>query len=728
MTTVQQLMVARNNSDSMNLYPSQLKNVQSDSRYSTDSYISNRNHDLESMILQEKMRSNELQERKKSRISRLTQLPDQIPEMATKPVNAQFFPLRGSQIPFRGSDMDIERDQTPKTKTGLKRGLLNSLSRNSTIRSEKIGFADRLEYNDEYNLPTLPTKMHSKRQSNILNIHPTVGNVKSTKGSIGSFSMLNQQKMNFNQAPVFPERQNDDHYLADTQLSAQVSVSNEEYPQYQTQKQQQQQISRNNTLYKFLNSYFSGTDPKALKTAPSQQKIQRIPHIPSQENMISTDVPSADNSSGVSLTSETDSQFNGMSKSSTNQHSSSSLRNKLAETLKTLPTSTRMKEMTEKTKKRNDKKIWTTQKDHLLKLLVHKLGQNWEAIASEMQDPQIDSQGVRERFAATLKLEDRKAKFSLQEDETIAKYHKIHGSNWKLIAKHLPGRTEAMVRKRFHSTIKRKMNLEEDVGCQKGDKPSEEKEEKPQDQVVSANPIQEEDNQEIFNKGSNFDDFRFENANPFPDYDHIDYNFPGTLMKEDTGIQSSNQFGSDLFIPEFDIFAGGPTSDSIERKNNEMEIDCSSPIIDSALPVEWGNHHLAFSDEKPQKENQFFDMLDQPVERKLNFEDESYWNNLIDFNQEPIIDKNLTLEQNSICSKEEKVEQTQPQQQPEAEKDKSELMNAELNKAMSAVLQLGMDKENSGKIHLLMSQIKSIEMLFNLTRKEIHKLQNEFGK
>ena len=549
----------------------------------------------------------------------------------------------------------------------------------------------------------------------------------SYKQSKGTHSSISQQVLNFNQEAS--------NYINE----AQVNASGDEFSQCpSSNKQQQQQLNRNNTLYKFLNQYFTGNDSQK-----ANQKVQRLPHIPSQENLLQNDMPSGDSSSGIFPISETDSQFNATTRSSLNKQSNASLRNKLAETMKALPTAQRIKQMSEKTKKKTERKIWTAQKDHLLRLLVNKFGQDWETIASEMQDPQIDSQSVRERYATTLRSEDRKAKFSLQEDQTIAKYHKVYGANWKLIAKHLPGRTEAMVRKRFHSSIKRKLNLGGEIeitgDLNKPDVEMENSQATLKDvttENVESQLLQKEVHQEVFNKSNGLDEFRFDNANPFADFEPFDSHF---FSKDNLGLESKNHdFNSEMLLPEFDLLAGRTAYDVAEMKNDQMEIDCSSPIIDSALPAEWGNHHhFEFSDEKFEKENQFFEMnLDEPIkqtERKSDLEEESYWNNLIDFNQEPIVDKNLTLEQNSICSKEDKqeVSQSKPlfeKSTDNEEADKSEFMKTELNKTMSAFLTLDTDQESSSKIHHLMSQIKSIEMLFNLTRKEIHRLQSDFAK
>ena len=116
----------------MNMYPSQIKNTVAESRYIADSFLSSRSQNLDSMILKEKLRSNEMQERKKSKMLRLVQLQDQFPQHSIKSKNTGYLPSRTptdtTQDTFRDdNDMDVERDLTLKSKTHFRRRILKKL-------------------------------------------------------------------------------------------------------------------------------------------------------------------------------------------------------------------------------------------------------------------------------------------------------------------------------------------------------------------------------------------------------------------------------------------------------------------------------------------------------------------------------------------------------------------------------------------------------------------------
>jgi len=64
---------------------------------------------------------------------------------------------------------------------------------------------------------------------------------------------------------------------------------------------------------------------------------------------------------------------------------------------------------------------------------------------------------VRDRFLNKLRPNIRCGDWSQREDEILVSLCKELGNRWSLIATHLPGRTEAQVKNRFYSSIKKRM-------------------------------------------------------------------------------------------------------------------------------------------------------------------------------------------------------------------------------------------------------------------------------
>jgi hypothetical protein len=98
---------------------------------------------------------------------------------------------------------------------------------------------------------------------------------------------------------------------------------------------------------------------------------------------------------------------------------------------------------------------WTKEEDDKLLSLYEKYGKNWAAISKEMLHR--TGKQIRDRFLNSLDTRYHKGKFSEEEDKMILKYHKIYGNKWSEIAKKLKARTGDMVKNRFYSSLKRKL-------------------------------------------------------------------------------------------------------------------------------------------------------------------------------------------------------------------------------------------------------------------------------
>jgi len=98
---------------------------------------------------------------------------------------------------------------------------------------------------------------------------------------------------------------------------------------------------------------------------------------------------------------------------------------------------------------------WTPKEDQKLVELMKKYGQSW-AMISSLMDGRTGKQ-VRDRFLNKLRPNIRCGDWSQREDEILVSLCKEIGHRWSLIATHLPGRTEAQVKNRYYSSIKKRL-------------------------------------------------------------------------------------------------------------------------------------------------------------------------------------------------------------------------------------------------------------------------------
>lgn len=98
---------------------------------------------------------------------------------------------------------------------------------------------------------------------------------------------------------------------------------------------------------------------------------------------------------------------------------------------------------------------WTPKEDLKLQELMKKYGQSW-AMISSLMDGRTGKQ-VRDRFLNKLRPNIRCGDWSQKEDDILVSLCKEVGNRWSLIATHLPGRTEAQVKNRYYSCIKKRL-------------------------------------------------------------------------------------------------------------------------------------------------------------------------------------------------------------------------------------------------------------------------------
>jgi len=98
---------------------------------------------------------------------------------------------------------------------------------------------------------------------------------------------------------------------------------------------------------------------------------------------------------------------------------------------------------------------WKKDEDFRILELVRKYGKSWSKISKILGTR--NGKQIRDRFINILDPEIRKGRFTEEEDMKLISLFQQHGSKWATIAKFYPNRTADMVKNRFHSSLKKKM-------------------------------------------------------------------------------------------------------------------------------------------------------------------------------------------------------------------------------------------------------------------------------
>ena len=99
---------------------------------------------------------------------------------------------------------------------------------------------------------------------------------------------------------------------------------------------------------------------------------------------------------------------------------------------------------------------WTQEEDNLLINLIKKYGKNWSLISTYI--PSKNGKQIRDRYVNKLDKDLKKGKFTSEDDSKIFKLYQKYGRMWTKISRFFDGRTGDMIKNRFYSNIRKKIN------------------------------------------------------------------------------------------------------------------------------------------------------------------------------------------------------------------------------------------------------------------------------
>jgi hypothetical protein len=101
------------------------------------------------------------------------------------------------------------------------------------------------------------------------------------------------------------------------------------------------------------------------------------------------------------------------------------------------------------------KGAWTVEEDKNVLDLIKKFGKNWSLLAKYM--PSRSGKQIRDRFLNTLDPNINKDKFTPEEDKRLIQLYSKFGTSWSKLSNYFPGRTGDMIKNRFYSSLRKKI-------------------------------------------------------------------------------------------------------------------------------------------------------------------------------------------------------------------------------------------------------------------------------
>jgi len=113
-----------------------------------------------------------------------------------------------------------------------------------------------------------------------------------------------------------------------------------------------------------------------------------------------------------------------------------------------------------KEKSRNKRRLWTSDEDQRLLILIEQVGFRWTRIG-RMIGGRSGNQ-VRDRYINNLRPGLSNLPWSEEEDQLLKTLYYILGSRWCCVVRYLPGRSEAQAKNRFYNEVKMQLKPEEE--------------------------------------------------------------------------------------------------------------------------------------------------------------------------------------------------------------------------------------------------------------------------
>ena len=160
------------------------------------------------------------------------------------------------------------------------------------------------------------------------------------------------------------------------------------------------------------------------------------------------------------------------------------------------------------------RKIWTVEEDQIVLNLVVKHETNWQLISKVLKNR--TGKQIRDRYINILDPSINHSPWTEEEDNILIKYYYKIGPKWSEISKFLNGRPENMIKNRFYSSLKKKIN-ENELSCANTNEIneiSEENDEEILDMSEETKQVQESD--QIYQENFNFNNIqKIRNSNEY---------------------------------------------------------------------------------------------------------------------------------------------------------------------------------------------------------------------
>lgn len=231
---------------------------------------------------------------------------------------------------------------------------------------------------------------------------------------------------------------------------------------------------------------------------------------------------------------------------------------------------------------RKGRNPWTPREDALLVELMKKYGQSWAMISSAL--PGRTGKQVRDRYLNKLRPNIRCGDWSIEEDELVVSLCKEIGNRWSLIATHLPGRTEAQVKNRYYSHIKKRLDsngaLSQTTASRTISEGFSSQITSPQIEDLSFDFRQGYEfntfagSYQSFNQASNCANTTTTTSDNFSNQSTVQSSGPQTVYSSPYGVSSSEPVDYSFFDAQKDLFnAQSVNSNLFAQVENDCQID-----------------------------------------------------------------------------------------------------------------------------------------------------------